>query len=135
VRALSLYGSRFSFAGLSFYTLPNISVTNLRGTGGRHPRVTSPAPLFFDDGRVTFYADTRYGTLACGRSPLLDLTGRVFLGSAPGQRGHGLVDLYGRSFRLRVRSTRSGYSARLEIYSARIDHTYQGLHGTVAIRR
>jgi len=52
-----------------------------------------------------------------GLTGLLDLTGRVFLGSALGQRGHGLVDLYGDAFRPRPRSAKGGYSARLEIYA------------------
>jgi len=133
VRTLFLYGSRFSFDGLTFYTLPNISVKNLGGTGGRQPRVTSPVPLFFDDGRTAFYSNTRYRSLACGGTTLVDVTGTVFIGFTPGR--HGIVDLTGRTFRLRVLSVRNGYSAHLEIYSARINHTSSGLHGTVSIRR
>jgi len=135
VRTLFLYGSRFSFDGFTFDTLPNISVRNLRGTGGSHPRVTSPAPLFFDDGRTAFYSDTRYRSLACGGTTLVDVTGTVFIGYTAGQHGR-LADLTGRTFRLRVRSARGGYSAFLEIYNARLNpRTYNGLHGTVSVSR
>jgi len=135
VRTLFLYGSRFSFDGFTFYTLPNISVRNLRSTGGSHPRVTSPAPLFFDDGRTAFYSDTRYRSLACGGTTLVDVTGTVFIGYTAEQHGR-LADLTGRTFRLRVRSARGGYSASLEIYGARINpRTYNGLHGTVNVSR
>jgi len=135
VRTLFLYGSRFSFGGFTFYTLPNISVRNLRSTGGSHPRVTSPAPLFFDDGRTAFYSGTRYRSLACGGTTLVDVTGTVFIGYTTGQHGR-LVDLTGRTFRLRVRSARGGYSAFLEIYNARVNpRTYNGLHGTVSVQQ
>jgi len=135
VRTLFLYGSRFSFDGFTFDTLPNISARNLRGTGGRHPRVTSPAPLFFDNGRTAFYSDTRYRSLACGGTTLVDVTGTVFIGYTPGQHGR-LVDLTGRTFRLRVRAARNGYSALLEIYGARVNpRTYNSLHGTVSVSR
>jgi len=135
VRTLFLYGSRFSFDGFTFDTLPNISARNLRGTGGHHPRVTSPAPLFFDNGRTAFYSDTRYRSLACGGTTLVDVTGTVFIGYTPGQHGR-LVDLTGRTFRLRVRAARNGYSALLEIYGARVNpRTYNSLHGTVSVSR
>ncbi len=135
VRTLVLYGSRFSFDGFTFDTLPNISVRNLRGTGGSHPRVTSPAPLFVDDGRTAFYSGTRYRSLACGGYTLVDVTGTVFIGYTVGQHGR-LADLTGRTFRLRVRSARGGYSAFLEIYNARLNpRTYNGLHGTVSVSR
>lgn len=108
---------------------------NLRGTGGRYPHVTSPAPLFVYDGRTAFYSDTRYRALACGGTTLVDVTGTVFIGYTVEQHGR-LADLIGRTFRLRVRSARNGYSASLEIYGAGITpRTYNGLHGTVSVQR
>ncbi len=135
VRTLFLYGSRFDFDGPTSDRLPNISVRNLRNVSGHFPRATSPAPLFVDDGRTVFYSDTRYRSLACGGTTLVDVTGTVFIGYTVQQHGR-LVDLIGRTFRLRVRSARNGYSASLEIYGAGINpRTYNGLHGTVSVQR
>ncbi len=130
---LSLYGSRFSFDGRMFDTLPTVDARGLRRTGGRTPRVISPQPLSFDDGRIAFYADTRYRSLACGETTPIDLTGRVFIGRALGRRGS--INLYGRTFRLRVGATRGSYSVWLDIDSLHIDRRYQGMHGTITVRR
>ncbi len=132
VVSLFLYGSRFSFDGRTFYTLPTVDVSALRSTGGRAPRVTSPRPLRFDDGRIAFYADTRYRSLACGETTLVDLAGRVFIGSASGRRGS--ISLYGRTFRLRVGAMRGGYIVRLDIDSLHIDRRYRDMRGTIAVR-
>ncbi len=139
VTVLFLYGSRFSVGGLTFYTLPNLSVNRLSATGGRRPRITSPAPLYASDGRVTFYSNTRYRSLACGPSALVGLTGAIFIGRAPGR--HGTVDLSGGAFALRVTADRrragrqQTYTMRLQIPAIRYNHTFKGLQGTVRIRR
>jgi len=139
VTVLFLYGSRFSFGGLTFYTLPNVSVNRLSTTGGRRPRITSPAPLYASDGRVTFYSTTRYRSLACGPSALVDLTGAIFIGRAPGR--HGTIDLSGRAFELRVTADRrrasrqQTFTMRLRIPAIRYNHTFKGLQGTVRVRR
>jgi len=134
VRTLSLYGSRFSVGGFTFDTLPNVSVRNLHVTGGRHPVVTSPAPLYVADDQATFYASTRYRALACGTYTVIDVTGSVFIGSR--SVGGRVVDLSGRTFRLRARLGGHGtYVVVLDIASARYHRIYYGVHGTINRQR
>lgn len=134
MRTLSLYGSRFSVGGFTFDTLPNVSVRNLRVTGGRRPIVTSPAPLYVADDQATFYASTRYRALACGTYTVIDVTGSVFIGSR--SVGGRVVDLGGRTFRLRARLGGHGtYVVVLDIASARYHRIYYGVHGTINRQR
>ncbi len=132
VPVLFLYGSRFAFAGLSFYTRPTISVNELVSTAEHTLHVTSPRPLMFDDGHVAFYSDTRYQSLSCAKGLTMDVTGRVFIGTMTGH--HRPVDLAGRTFRLRVSATTRGADVYLEVYGAHIVRTYSGLQGAVKAR-
>ncbi len=134
MRTLSLYGSRFSFGGFTFDTLPNVSVRNLRSTGGRHPRVTSPAPLYVADDHATFYSNTRYSALTCGSYIVVDVAGSIFEGYLS-THNH-VINLAGRTFGVRVRLGRNGtYIVVLHITGVRYDRTYSGVHGTINRQR
>jgi len=106
----------FSLARISAGTTERagrLAARTQRASGPRSQYVCAPT-TFHRPCPATLPRDCRTIT---GLTRLLDLTGRVFLGSALGQRGHGLVDLYGDAFRPRPRSAKGGYSARLEIYA------------------
>ncbi len=136
VATISLYSSLFRFAGLTFSTLPTIDLHDLRARSGRGPNsgLRSAGPLSLDDGQLSLISFTSFEKLACGFYTLVDLQGHASTGSA--RSAHGVIDLYGRTIRLRIsRPTRGGYAVRLDLPSLHITHTYKNLQGVVDIRR
>ena len=131
---LSLYAAKLTFGSQTFIALPSLSITSVTRQGNAHPKVTSTAPLQFDDAGTTLTSTDSYANLVCTGSSALTLQGTIIGGVATVHNRQ--IALAGSSFTITVAKQSGGrFSLRIQVPHAGFNRTYSRLQGTVSIKQ